>query len=1026
MLEDLRQWCSQTDFGSSVLWLHGPAGAGKSAIAQSFCQRLEAEGRLGASFFFKRGDIFRGSGNKLFSTIAYQLARSRPDLKQAISVIVEDDPSIVDKDLSTQVLKLIIEPCARGVRNHNLVIVIDGLDECEGQRIQQQILLSLGMAVCEQHSPLRILVASRPELHIQEVLQGLTDNYRPLNINQSFEDVQKYLVDEFVRIHREHWRSMAAIPGPWPSSNIIEKLTDNSSGFFVYASIIVRFIDDHTFRPTERLDVIMGIHTAKSGAPFAALDQLYIQILSAVPAERRPRLLEVLAVVAAKFNLSSIHIEQLLELQPDDAGLILRHLHSVLDVPRHAHARITAHHASFLDFLGDPTRSGVFHIDELQRANLARRILNTLSSEIAPSTDHVAWQLDQVEFEYITSVQPSAELVSLLHTFNTDFLVFPNVHHVVRQVLGWLKRCPLLPHDLIQLWEGYRIMVSDGVRSRNKLKSQGVPWRDIELYRYRFSWQASAQLIRITFHKVRQLTDPLNLSTVEAAAEARHIDHDLQNMDPSIAEELASSLHNLGVGFATVGRQQEALYINKAAVQLRRKLGETDPSVINDLANSLHNLGASLSAAGRHQDALQFKREAVGIFRRLVKTDPSLTESLANSLNNLGANLRITREHKGAVCAHKEAVELYRKLAETDPTVTKNLASSLHNLGLDLRGAGEYEAGVRTYEEVVELRRRLAVTDPTVTKDLASSLYNLGVDLHNTGRYEAAVRAEEEAIKLFRKLAETELVATSNLASSMNELGSRAEEGAVKSRRRRVETDLTVTKDLAASLYSLGYSLCVVGRHQDALSASAEAAEIRRKLVQTDPAIQGPLDFSLENLALNLNAIGRHEDAARTAQEAIEYSSNLSQTVTTELHRGNVLTPWATHLRTLDHQPEDSVRIHEKGAEIHRRRSEKDTESTVDSLTVLAEDLSITDLPNDALSAAEKAIKLFRRLLSTEPALTLTKDFIEYLQYQVKSLRALGREEDAVHVESKLATLKGAHSQLKEVTAKFQKCAAMP
>jgi replication-associated recombination protein RarA len=69
MLENLYKWLSQSDFDSSVLWLHGPAGAGKSAIAQSFCQKLEAEDRLGASFFFKRGHPSRGNAKKLFQTV---------------------------------------------------------------------------------------------------------------------------------------------------------------------------------------------------------------------------------------------------------------------------------------------------------------------------------------------------------------------------------------------------------------------------------------------------------------------------------------------------------------------------------------------------------------------------------------------------------------------------------------------------------------------------------------------------------------------------------------------------------------------------------------------------------------------------------------------------------------------------------------------------------------------------------------------------------------------------------------------
>ncbi|KAJ7678016.1 hypothetical protein DFH06DRAFT_975427 [Mycena polygramma] len=384
MLEDLYEW---SNFGTNILWLQGPAGAGKSAIAQSFCQRLAAEGRLGASFFFKRGNTSRGSGKRLIPTIA---SLCLPDLKQIISHLVEDDPSILDHNLSTQLQKLVIEPYQHLVWSRPLVVVIDGLDECKDPGIQQEILLSLGGAISERPLPFQLFIASRPEPHIYEIFSGaLKDISRLLNIQQSFLDVHIYLKDELARVQREHWETMAMVPQPWPSPNILEKLTDKSSGYFVYAATVVRFIDDRDFRPTERLDMIMGIQTTESETPFAALDELYIQILSAVPASKHHQLLEILAVIAAKFNLSGLHTEQLLELQPGDARLILRHLHSVLDIPQNTGERITVHHASFLDFLDDPTRSGQFCISELQRTNLAYYILKALSLNV--DHDHVAW-----------------------------------------------------------------------------------------------------------------------------------------------------------------------------------------------------------------------------------------------------------------------------------------------------------------------------------------------------------------------------------------------------------------------------------------------------------------------------------------------------------------------------------------------------------------------------------------------------------------------------------------------------------
>ncbi|KAJ7918002.1 hypothetical protein B0H13DRAFT_308426, partial [Mycena leptocephala] len=287
---------------SSILWLHGPAGAGKSAIAQTLCQKLEEEGRLGASFFFKRGHPSRRHAKRLFTTIAYQLALVLPDFNRHISQSVENNSSLVDKSLLTQLRKLIVEPCRQSTSTHTLVVVIDGLDECEDQKVQQEILCSIGRAVTEQQLPLRFLIASRPESHIREIFTGMLRNIHfPLNVEQSFEDVRRYFLDEFARIHRDHRATMARVPYPWPTPEIIRNLVGKSSGYFIYASTIIKFIDDKKFRPTERLAIINGMTKPPSESPFASLDQLYIQILSQAQVDARPQLLKILMVIASKF-----------------------------------------------------------------------------------------------------------------------------------------------------------------------------------------------------------------------------------------------------------------------------------------------------------------------------------------------------------------------------------------------------------------------------------------------------------------------------------------------------------------------------------------------------------------------------------------------------------------------------------------------------------------------------------------------------------------------------------------------------
>ncbi|KAJ7876674.1 hypothetical protein B0H14DRAFT_2436921, partial [Mycena olivaceomarginata] len=285
-LESLYNWAIQRYDPralSPIRWLRGPAGAGKSAIMQTLCQNLEQGGRRAAAFFFKRDHATRGNAKALFTTLAYQLALYNSELKCLISHCVECDPSVVGRSMEVQLHRLIVEPCESLTNCLPVIILIDGLDECQDENIQQGILHLIKSAVAtHRHSSiLRFLIASRPEAHIQETFDdpsfdGILDC---VTIKQSFEDINKYLLDEFARIRREH-RTMVNVPSPWPSWETLRNLVEKSSGYFVYASTVIKFIDNKYSRPTEGLKAIESLAPADDDVPFATLDQLYKQILS--------------------------------------------------------------------------------------------------------------------------------------------------------------------------------------------------------------------------------------------------------------------------------------------------------------------------------------------------------------------------------------------------------------------------------------------------------------------------------------------------------------------------------------------------------------------------------------------------------------------------------------------------------------------------------------------------------------------------------------------------------------------------
>ncbi|KAJ7846210.1 hypothetical protein B0H14DRAFT_3454533 [Mycena olivaceomarginata] len=383
ILDGLYNWAIKDGVIESICWLHGPAGAGKSAIMQTLCQKLQNTGRLDGAFFFKRGHTTRGNGKSLFATLAYQVALNNRGLKPLISRTAEDDPSVVARHMDVQLRKLIVGPCQSLANCQPLILLIDGLDECQEEGAQQEIIRLIGSAVHQHPNTFRFLIASRPEADIRDIFEdpsfdGILDF---VNVDQSFEDIRTYFVNEFARIHREHRHIMGGVPTPWPSTNILDILVEKSSGYFVYASTVIKFIDDKNFHPEDRLAAVQNLSPAGSDAPFEALDRLYIQILSGVPARFHSKICDILQCVVSKFRtrLTPHQIERLLQLRPGEAHLILRGLHSIVKID--SFGLISVHHASFLDFLQDRQRSSVFHIKPENRMNVTCAVLKALSDD---------------------------------------------------------------------------------------------------------------------------------------------------------------------------------------------------------------------------------------------------------------------------------------------------------------------------------------------------------------------------------------------------------------------------------------------------------------------------------------------------------------------------------------------------------------------------------------------------------------------------------------------------------------------
>src|SRR5271154_6221085 len=105
VLDEIMQWVGESESAREafMMWLFGPAGAGKSAIAKRIAEIAAEKGLLIATFFFSRTDPQRNTKDRLVATLAYQLALSIPGTRTLIENAIERDPAIFKKNIQTQI-----------------------------------------------------------------------------------------------------------------------------------------------------------------------------------------------------------------------------------------------------------------------------------------------------------------------------------------------------------------------------------------------------------------------------------------------------------------------------------------------------------------------------------------------------------------------------------------------------------------------------------------------------------------------------------------------------------------------------------------------------------------------------------------------------------------------------------------------------------------------------------------------------------------------------------------------------------
>jgi hypothetical protein len=371
LLEQIFDWAA--DHASKrIFWLCGKAGTGKSTVSRTIAQKLNDDGLLGASFFFKRGRGDRSHAKLLFPTIARQLADLFPNIAHAIAAALDQDSLLCDRYLKTQFDSLLLEPLQSADQDSfpsaGMVLVIDALDECDNGGSIKTVLLLLSRVEAITSVRLRIFVTSRPELPVELGFKGMSGHlHEDVRLEEAQErsiahDIRVFYENQFSEIKAASSLQVDELPARWPGKENICLLVDKAVPLFIFAFTVCRFI---AANPKRNLDTLLRQSPNKylSGLKGTYMPILESVIVSEGDGEEKDRILEfkrIAGTIVLLYDpLAASALARLLDLCTGDVDRVLRPLYSVLNVPRTSDGKmdctipITLFHLSFRDFLVD-------------------------------------------------------------------------------------------------------------------------------------------------------------------------------------------------------------------------------------------------------------------------------------------------------------------------------------------------------------------------------------------------------------------------------------------------------------------------------------------------------------------------------------------------------------------------------------------------------------------------------------------------------------------------------------------------
>ncbi len=359
-------------------WLHDPLGSrafvlvagpgiGKSCFAANM---LHYDPDVLCGLFCEWDKPQTVNTKSVIQTIAFRLAAKLKDYRKLLlnylegidteALLVQKTPEELFSLLLTNPLNALID----GNRG-NCLVVIDGLDEAvsaEGNKLMRILADNLKLLP----SWVRFVLTSRPEQGVEQIFKEYAPHILRPDDLMNYHDIKEYLLLNL----REELSVMD------DKVAVLDRILANSEGSFLYASLVVQGVKNHTLSLAESDHFPVGL----SGFYYKNFKRNYTD-----PAQYKRVRDMIEPVVAAKVFPSplaehlGIDTYEYAEAQRSFGSLlteVLLHVDST-----HTIRCITFSHKSILDWLTDAERACEFYIDVRRGARrLTRVAANLLTS----------------------------------------------------------------------------------------------------------------------------------------------------------------------------------------------------------------------------------------------------------------------------------------------------------------------------------------------------------------------------------------------------------------------------------------------------------------------------------------------------------------------------------------------------------------------------------------------------------------------------------------------------------------------